>query len=90
MKSSVTINGITLSRAQVEQAMNELQEPEFEPGDVIKSLRTNYTYLVISRELWERFRPNESLLPNEIPTVSMNGRGTGTLTHSEFVRKIEV
>ena len=56
MKSSVTINGVTLSRAQVEQAMKELQEPEFKPGDIVQVSGQHSPSLVISRELFLAMR----------------------------------
>lgn len=36
MKQSVTINGVSLTRAQVEQALVDLNTPDIGPGDLIK------------------------------------------------------
>ena len=39
MKQSVIVNGVTLSREQVEKALQELNAPaQFEPGDIVTSV----------------------------------------------------
>lgn len=36
MADTVVVNGVTLTRAQVEQAMKQLDEPSFQPGDLVR------------------------------------------------------
>lgn len=38
MKNEVTVNGVKLTRAQVEQAMKDLDSlPQFKPGDIVRN-----------------------------------------------------
>jgi hypothetical protein len=45
VKNSVQVNGVTLSRKQIEDALKELNrpEPEFRPGDIVRADYAGYT-----------------------------------------------
>lgn len=54
MRNDVTINGVTLSRAQIEQAVKMLNEPEhqkFEQGDIVSWVGQSGLFLVLERDI---------------------------------------
>lgn len=61
MRTHVTVDGITLSRSQVEQAQKGLNEPEFRGGDVVKVRgdSDDKEYIVISPASTEAALLNE-------------------------------
>lgn len=76
-RTHVTIDGITLSRAQVERAVKALDEPMFEQGDVVDHKPTGYRMIVIGRgTLAERAFDQlywEVRQPHEYHLVAING-----------------
>ncbi len=52
MRNSVVVNGVSLTREQIEQAIKELNKPEpvvHKRGDVVRHASHNVNYLVVSR-----------------------------------------
>ncbi len=50
MRNETTIDGVRLTRSQVERALEELNKATFQPGDLVRSKNAGYstrTYIVL-------------------------------------------
>lgn len=54
MKDSTIVNGVTLTRQQVEEALKDLNTPQFEPGDLVEIITSGKKALVCGSALLER------------------------------------
>lgn len=78
MKQSVMIDGVSLTRAQIEQALADLNTPDIGPGDLVEcSFRRELKGIVCSESLLDTLNRRFGALSaddTEIRCVTIDGR----------------
>ena len=71
MKDSVLVNGVVLTREQIEKAKEELDRPEFKRGDRVKDRRSGAEFFVLGGRDEEILRAGYSVIgPDDAVLVS--------------------
>ena len=72
MKNEVTVNGVKLTRAQIEAAIEELNKPlEFRPGTIVTN-HTGNKYLVVDHPTATILRGRYSAIsPTDLVVISI-------------------
>lgn len=94
MRDEVEVAGVTLTRAQVEQALKDLNAPEvrFEHGDIVKHLPTGYTGVIIGNDTFVGGATHVGARPDLCGEIRMLaiGRNSTKSTYTAHPRKFEL